>query len=180
MSASPIESTDSSEKVKKETNKAKKVTFDKAAIERKNGKRKKWKPTRRRQTANPIRDVAIVLGFFLFIFLLSYFARNIVEPSGNASGNKGSFGKWKGRHRGRLAKNQQQQQPPSSTSTQQEDKIQQTSELNELKKLMEQQHVQLEHQRQIIEAQKLHIERLTASDGNDSAEEAAASEVCRE
>jgi hypothetical protein len=89
---------DNSLKEKTETKKAKKVTFDKAAIERKNAKRTRRKPTRRKVKANPIREVTIVLAFFLFTFLISHVAKEMVKPREDA-GNTGSLGKSRSRQR---------------------------------------------------------------------------------
>jgi hypothetical protein len=154
-------------KQKTETKKAKKVTFDKAAIERKNGKRTKWKPTRRRVKTNPIREVTIVVSFFLFTFILSHVAKEMVKPREDA-GNTGSLGKSRSRQR--------RSDRVTSTRTQQD--IPQHSEFQELKESMDRQQIQLEQQQQIIEDQKLQIERLTAELDINEKEEAHG--VCHE
>jgi flagellar motor protein MotB len=162
---------ESSLKDKTGTKKAMKVTFDKAAIERKNGKRTRPKPTRRRVKANPIREMTIVAAFFLFTFLISHVAKQMVTP-GEDAGNTGSLGKSRSRHR------TSDRVLPRQTSPTETQDIPQHSEFQELKELMERQQIQLEQQQRILEDQKLQIEKLTAE--LDINEKEEAHEVCLE
>eukprot|EP00980_Cylindrotheca_fusiformis_P009185 scaffold2003_cov139-Cylindrotheca_fusiformis.AAC.1 len=139
---------------KKQQNTNKKVTFDKASIERKIGKppTKLWK-LRRTRKVTPFRDMLLVMGFFLFTFFLSHVAKTFIESATTSSPRKrkgsSSFGQWHGRHKGRLDK-----------STAPKDKEEQPDELQELKKRVEEQQLLLEEQKRIIEEQRRAIDRL--------------------